>query len=154
MPRAILLLVLLAARAGAAEPEPAGPADLGAGPGLTATRAHDAMTELAKPFSETRVKRLENVFFISLPFTALYSSLFTLAAGFAIEGKRFKLDAPYLTFSMSLATAGAAFIAGRDAKGKNVLDVPLATPPAPGPASVQAAPMSATGTEPSSTVLR
>ena len=147
------VLALLAARVGAAEPvDVTNPAGL---------PRHDASVELAKPFHESSLKRFENVFFISLPFTALYASLLTTAGGYAIRGRRFALTTPVIVLDLSLAAAASALIASRDAKanaGAGPAVLP-ALPPAPAASSTTtggAEPAAAqpAAAQPSSTLLR
>jgi hypothetical protein len=70
----------------------------------------------AKP--EHPVKRFENVFFISLPFTALYSAALTIGAAAAIEiGIRkgnLRITVPYQVVAAALACGSSAWIAWRD----------------------------------------
>jgi hypothetical protein len=118
---------------------------------------HDAIVELAKPFHESPVRRFETVFFISLPFTALYGSLITTAAGYAIQGKRFRLTTPVLAVDLSAACALAAWIAGRDARAWRdtpAVSLPFPPPVSATPALPSAPELSATTAVPSSTVLR
>ena len=122
-----------------------------------AVPTHDAATELAKPFHESRVRRFETVFFISLPFSALYGSLITTAAGYAIQGKKFRLTTPVLAVDLTASCAFAAWIAGRDARAQRdtpAPSLPFSPPPSATPALPAAPELSATTPVPSSTVLR
>jgi hypothetical protein len=68
----------------------------------------------APPPAESRVRRFENVFFISLPFTALYSAVLVAGSGLAIEGRRFTVRGPWLAAGIALPVLGSGWIAWRD----------------------------------------
>ena len=145
-----LLLVTLLPAPPASAVEPAEVPD-------TAVPTHDAATELAKPFHESRVRRFETVFFISLPFSALYGSLITTAAGYAIQGKRFRLTTPVLALDLTASCAFSAWIAVRDARAQRntpAPSLPFSQPAAATPALPPAPELSATTAVPSSTILR
>ena len=103
-----------------AEPLPASSSTTFSAPevaaGSQSSTAAQASTAPAKP--EHPAKRFENVFFISLPFTALYSAILTIGAAFAIEvGIRkgsLRITIPYQAAAVGLACGSSAWIAWRD----------------------------------------
>lgn len=76
----------------------------------------------ARPASEladeSALRRFENVFFISLPFTALHSTLLTTGVALAAQKGKFRLTLGYQIAGIGLAILGAGWIAVRDL-GKN-----------------------------------
>jgi len=156
MPRRAVLLatVILAGWLPASPSCPGNAVDVTTPP---AQPKYDAATELAKPFHETGAKRFENVFFIALPFTALYASLATSAVGFAIEGRRFRLSDKVVAVDLTAAVALAVWIAARDTRDHSSMPAPTAaqSPPPSATPSLEASPaLSATTAAPSSTLLR
>ncbi len=63
---------------------------------------------------EHPAKRFENVFFISLPFTSLYSAVLTLAAAAIIQKGDVDFTEPYQFATAGLAASGALYIAWQD----------------------------------------
>ena len=100
------------ADAGASVP-PASPPAADAGASILATPSGQ---QAAKP--EHPVKRFENVFFISLPFTALYSAALTIGAAAAIQigirKENLRITIPYQVAAAALACGSSAWIAWHD----------------------------------------
>lgn len=67
---------------------------------------------------ESALRRFENVFFISLPFTALHSTLLITGIALAAQKGEFKLTLGYQIAGIGLAILGAGWIAVKDL-GKN-----------------------------------
>ena len=68
------------------------------------------------PYSESRLRRAESVFLISLPFTAFYSLILVSLASLAINGGEYKMTPEYQITGASLTILGAGFIAWRDSR--------------------------------------
>jgi len=104
---------------------------------VAATAAAAAVSEpparrsLVSAVPESSLRRTENVFFISLPFTALYSALLVGGAALAIERGDVRHPDLVLGLSIGLATTASALIAWHD------LRAPAAAAP-PGPAAAPA----------------
>lgn len=96
-----------------------------------------ARPSLNSTYHESGLRRTENVFFISLPFTALYAAVLTGGTALAIGKGHVRRPDVWLGISMGLATSVSAVIAWRDARAP--------TPP-------PAAPITAGGAE-SGTIL-
>lgn len=90
---------------------------------------------LESAYRESALRRSENVFFISLPFTALYAALLTGGVALALDRGEFKHPDLYLGISVGLATTASALIAWRDARA-----------PRPAPATLPAAAPAESGT--------
>jgi len=78
----------------------------------TSVWAVDAET----PFSESTTRRYETVFFISLPFTSLYSGIFMLGVSAAIQKGDVRFTVPYQATTAGLALLAAGWIAWHDNK--------------------------------------
>ena len=83
------------------------------------------------PFSETGNRRMETVFFISLPFTSLYSGIFMLGVSAAIQKGRVNFTVPYQTITAGLALVASGWIAWHDKKtgGPDLREVERAASP-------------------------
>ena len=79
-------------------------------------------------YTESVLRRSESVFFISLPFTALYSMLLTGAAALAIERGDVRNPDLYLGISMGTAALASGLIAWRDARSPKPVRLPSAAP--------------------------
>ena len=66
------------------------------------------------PYVESSARRFESVFFISLPFTSLYSIVLAAGAGFALEGRKFTLDTRIMIPAVSMAVLAAGWIGWTD----------------------------------------
>ena len=93
--------------------------------------ASPARPSVESTYTESALRRTENVFFISLPFTALYAALLTGGAALAIEHGEFRHRDLYVGVSMGLAAGAAGLIAWRDARAP----VPARPVPAASPAA-------------------
>lgn len=87
---------------------------------LAPTMASPEVT--ATVYAESALRRAESVFFISLPFTALYAAIASVGVAFAIEGRRLKLDDRVVIPTVSLAVLASSYIAWNDRRA-------AATPP-------------------------
>lgn len=68
------------------------------------------------PPADTPARRFETVFFVTLPFSSLYSGALVLLAAAIIQKGRVDFTVPYQVTTISLAVAGAGWSAWRDAK--------------------------------------
>jgi len=124
------LLAVLAAAPGRADPVSADAVT--AAPSATvAADGAPARSPLDSAYRESSLRRTENVFFISLPFTALYAALLTGGVALAVEKGSVRRPEVWLGISMGLATTASAVIAWRDARAP-------ASPPAALPAAAPA----------------
>jgi hypothetical protein len=83
------------------------------------------------PFTETTNRRLETVFFISLPFTSLYSGIFMLGISAAVQKGDVRFTVPYQATTAGLALLASGWIAWHDKKtgGPDLSEVERAVPP-------------------------
>lgn len=81
---------------------------------LEAAGRETAGRPASEPEDESALRRLENVFFISLPFTALHSTLLTTGVALATQKGKFKLTLGYQIAGIGLAILGAGWIAVKD----------------------------------------
>jgi len=68
----------------------------------------------ATHFTETPARRYETVFFISLPFTSLYSGIIMLGVSAAIQKGNVRFTVPYQATTAGLALMTAGWIAWHD----------------------------------------
>ncbi len=119
------------ALAGAAEVSSTAPVEPAAVPVAAPTPAGPgpARPALESAYRESGLRRTENVFFISLPFTALYSAILTGTAALLIEGRNVRHPDLYLGVSVGLAATASALIAWRDSRVPAAAVPPPAVPP-------------------------
>ena len=72
--------------------------------------------EKLPPERESRLRRTENVFMISLPFTALHAMAIVSVAALLIQDGEFNIGVEYQITGAGLALLGAGFIAWTDSK--------------------------------------
>ena len=84
------------------------------------------------PFTESRTRRMETVFFISLPFTSLYSGIVMLGVSAAIQKGHVRFTVPYQSITAGLALLSSGWIAWHDHQtgGPDLTEVESKTPPA------------------------
>jgi hypothetical protein len=69
---------------------------------------------------ENPIRRFESVFFITLPFTSLYSGILMLGISAVIQRGNVNFNIPLQTATAVLAVGGAAFSAWRDTSAGGV----------------------------------
>lgn len=84
------------------------------------------------PFSESAPRRFETVFFISIPFTSLYSSLLVLGVSAVVQKGDIRFTVPYQATTAGLSLLAAGWIAWHDHEtgGPDLREVTGSTPPA------------------------
>jgi hypothetical protein len=139
-PLALLLAVLSALPAGVIGAD--GPVAVAAGSSTVVTESAAApQTVVQRPATGTLapehpVKRFENVFFISLPFTALYSAILVIGTAaviqVGIQKDSLRITIPYQAAAAGLACGASAWIAWHDhvSPPPEVSPAPLAVPAA------------------------
>lgn len=125
--------MLLPALARAAEISSTAPVEPAAVPAAGAPPAgpDPARPSLESAYRESGLRRTENVFFISLPFTALYSAILTGTAALLIERGDIRHPDLYLGISVGLAASASALIAWRDSRAPAPAPPPVMTGGAP-----------------------
>jgi len=73
---------------------------------------------------ETVPRRMETVFFITLPFASLYSSLLTLGAAAVIQKGEVRFTVGYQAAAAGLAVLAAGWVAWKDSKENASFAVP------------------------------
>jgi hypothetical protein len=67
-----------------------------------------------EPFTESATRRYETVFFISLPFTSLYSGLIVLGFSAIVQKGNVKFTVPYQAATIGLAVLASGWMAWED----------------------------------------
>ena len=69
-----------------------------------------------EPFSESATRRFEAVFFISLPFTSLYSGLVVLGVSAIVQKGNVNFTVPYQAATIGIAVLASGWMAWDDYK--------------------------------------